>query len=91
MGVDYTAYLRKGLVKSKVSGGVRRWFEVTVNDIAVKVKHNHIVLCHSVITDSAGLDDHQPAVAVYPGSIAPGINHKALAYQLQVRLENLFL
>lgn len=91
MGVYHASYMRPGLVKLQVGGGVGRGTEVTLHHLARQIHNDHVRGLHFVVRHAAGFDYHQAALTVDGGDVAPGKYHQTMADEVQVGLTDFLL
>src|SRR5262249_229313 len=80
---------RKLAIKKQMGFGVGTGFEFSFNDLAIgQGHHSHMRGLHAIIRHAAGLDDHQPALEMNAGDIAPRLNHQASRHEVEVGFAN---
>ncbi len=70
---------------------VRRRPQPAIDHLSVHIGHHHVGGSQRRVVDPAGLDHHQPAMAIDAAGVAEGEQNQSLANQLQIRLEYLLL
>ena len=89
VGVDHAAHCGKGFVQLHMGGGVAGRSPRSLCHLAVQVHHHQVLRRHALVGHAGGLDDHQAALPVDSGHVAPGEGHQAVFWQQKVGLQDL--
>ena len=86
MGVHHAADMGESLVQDHVGGRVGGGVQFSLHHFSVQVHYHHVFGLHVIVGHAAGLNHHQAALSVYGAYVAPGEQHQAVFYQVQVGL-----
>ena len=87
MGVDDAAQAREGPVQGQMGVRVAGGLASPLHPLPVaQADDHHILRAHVLVLHPRGLDDHQPALPVNAGHVAPGEGDKAVPGQEEIRL-----
>ena len=82
----------KSAIENEMSVGIRTGLQIALDDFSgIERNDDHVPGPHGGVWDARRFDDDVPTCAVNAADIAPGLDDKALCYELKVGRADLFL
>ena len=87
--VHHGADRRKLAIQQRMGVKIGGRTQVAFNNLAVKIRNDHVLGAQLVVVDAGRLDDHQALLAVHARGIAEGVQNEAMADKFEVGFKDL--